>query len=84
MYDISLGKISNKGDFTMHTLQTLIKNYLDYCKTKKNLNKKMLKTYKIDLSAYSCSLKPEIQNLGNQSFGTRKLTNSCLIICSLL
>ena len=40
MYDISLGKISNKGDFTMHTLQTLIKNYLDYCKTKKNLNKK--------------------------------------------
>ena len=53
MYDISLRKNSNKGDFIMHDLQTHIKNYLEYCHTQKCLDEKTLKAYRIDLRQFS-------------------------------
>ena len=33
----------------MNELQTLISNYLDYCRTQKCLDEKTLKAYRIDL-----------------------------------
>lgn len=37
----------------MDNLQTLIKNYLEYCNNQKRLDKKTLKAYKIDLRQFS-------------------------------
>ena len=37
----------------MDNLQTLIKNYLEYCHTQKGLDKKTLKAYQIDLRQFS-------------------------------
>lgn len=37
----------------MHTLQTHIKNYLEYCNTQKCLDEKTLKAYRIDLQQFS-------------------------------
>lgn len=37
----------------MNNLQTLIKNYLEYCSTQKRLDEKTLKAYRIDLSQFS-------------------------------
>ncbi len=37
----------------MNNLQTLIKNYLEYCDTQKRLNQKTLKAYRIDLAQFS-------------------------------
>lgn len=33
----------------MNDLQTLIKNYLEYCRRQKRLDEKTLKAYRIDL-----------------------------------
>ena len=38
---------------TMNNLQNHIKNYLDYCRTQKCLDKKTLKAYRIDLRQFS-------------------------------
>ena len=40
----------------MHTLQTHIKNYLEYCNTQKCLDAKTLKAYRIDLQQFSVQL----------------------------
>lgn len=37
----------------MHDLQTNIKNYLNYCNTKKCLDEKTLKAYQFDLKQFS-------------------------------
>lgn len=37
----------------MNNLQTLIKNYLQYCSTQKRLDEKTLKAYRIDLRQFS-------------------------------
>lgn len=36
----------------MNNLQTLIKNYMEYCDTQKRLNQKTLKAYRIDLAQF--------------------------------
>ena len=40
----------------MHNLKTQIKNYLSYCNTKKCLDEKTLKAYRIDLKQFSVHL----------------------------
>lgn len=37
----------------MHTINTCIKNYLEYCNTQKRLDEKTLKAYRIDLRQFS-------------------------------
>lgn len=41
-----------RRDFTMPTLQTHVKNYLEYCTAQKRLDEKTLKAYRIDLRQF--------------------------------
>ena len=42
----------------MNNLQTLIENYLEYCKVQKQLDSKTLKAYQIDLKQFANQLLP--------------------------
>ena len=41
----------------MNNLQTLIQNYLEYCKFQKRLDEKTLKAYRIDLQQFSKNIR---------------------------
>lgn len=53
MYDITLITKFKTKEIIMNNLQTLIKNYLEYCSTQKRLDEKTLKAYRIDLKQFS-------------------------------
>lgn len=53
MYDITLVTKFKTKEIIMNNLQTLIKNYLQYCSTQKRLDEKTLKAYRIDLRQFS-------------------------------
>lgn len=55
----------------MYTLQTIIKNYLEYCATQKRLDEKTIKAYRIDLRQFSELLSaPEVTEIASSELET--------------
>ena len=55
----------------MHTLQTHIENYLEYCHTQKCLDEKTLKAYRIDLQQFAEQLTiPDVTEITSSELET--------------